>query len=339
MSSSNSSLKPVILEDATAEIERLKKELKDKEWIIKKTDAGRETLYRELEKVKASLEIKVQERTEELAELNKSLTLELTKRKRVEEELKKHREHLEELIEERTKELRDAQKQLIRQEKLATLGQLAGGVAHELRNPLGAIKNAVYFLNMALEQSEPEVNETLDILDKEVATSEHIISSLLDFAHPKQPTRRKVNINEVVKEELLRTTMLENIELVKQLDEAMPTILADPQELSQIFANIIRNGIEAMPDGGQLTVKSEVFRLGWVAVSIADTGVGIPPEEQPKVFEPLFTTKAKGIGLGLAIAKTLVEGHGGTIEVQSEMGKGSTFTVRLPIDGNKDKQI
>jgi len=267
----------------------------------------------------------------------RGMVVDITERKRAEEELQKHREHLEELVKERTKELQDAQEKLVRSERLSMLGQLAGGVGHELRNPLGAIKNASYFLNMALEKPEPEVRETLDILEKEVATSEGIVSSLLDFARPKPPTRRKMNINEVVQETLSRTTLLENVKVVRQLDESLPEIMADPDQLGVVFSNIIRNGIQAMPEGGQLTVTSEAFRPGWVAVSIADTGVGIPPEEQPEVFEPLFTTKARGIGLGLAVTSTLVEGHGGTIEVLSKVGKGSTFTVRLPISEEKEK--
>ena len=228
-------------------------------------------------------------------------------------------------------ERKEMQKKLARSERLAVLGQLAGGVGHELRNPLGAIKNATYFLNMALEQPELEVKETLGILEREVAASERIISSLLGFARPRPPTRRKVNINEVVREVLSFAAVPENVKVVRKLDESLPAIMVDPDQLGQVFANIIRNGIQAMPEGGQLTVRSEVFRPGWVAISFADTGVGIPSEELPKIFEPLFTTKAKGIGLGLAVTSTLVEGHGGTVEVQSKVGKGSTFTVRLPI--------
>ena len=210
-------------------------------------------------------------------------------------------------------------------------------MGHELRNPLGAIKNAAYFLNMALEEPEPEVKETLDILEKEVATSERIISSLLDFARPKSPIRHKVDINEVIQEALYHITVPENVKVVTQLDESLPTILADPDQLGQAFTNVIVNGIQAMPEGGQLVVKSSVTSPKWVAISFADAGVGIPKQNLKKLFEPLFTTKAKGIGLGLAVTKTLVEGHGGTIEVESEVGKGSTFTVRLPIDGEKEK--
>jgi PAS domain S-box-containing protein len=264
------------------------------------------------------------------------LTRDITDRKRAEEALKEYSERLEEMVEERTQELRDAQEQLVRQEKLAVLGQLAGGVGHELRNPLGAISNAAYFLNMALEEPDPDVKEMLEILQKEVRTSEMIISSLLDFARTKPPARRKVDINVVVQEALSRTTVPENVEVVSQLDGTLPIILADPDQLGQVFGNIILNAIQAMPEGGQLVVKtSEVSeklpKSEWVAVSFTDTGVGIAEENLGKIFEPLFTTRAKGIGLGLAVTKTLVQGHGGTIEVQSEVGKGSTFSIRLPI--------
>jgi signal transduction histidine kinase len=252
-------------------------------------------------------------------------------RRRADEALEEYSERLEEMVEERTKELREAQEQLVRREKLAVLGQLAGGVGHELRNPLGAIKNAAYFLNMVLEEPDPEVKETLEILEKEVATSERTISSLLDFARTKSPVWRKVHLKEVVQEALSRAPVPENVEVVSQLDGRLPIILADPDQLSQVFGNIVLNAVQAMPDGGQLIVESQVPSPEWVAVSFADTGVGIPEEHLDKLFEPLFTTKAKGIGLGMAVTKTLVEGHGGKIEVESEVGKGSTFTVRLPI--------
>jgi PAS domain S-box-containing protein len=265
------------------------------------------------------------------------LVRDITERKRAEEKLREYSEQLGEMVEQRTKDLREAQEQLVRQEKLAVMGQLAGGVGHELRNPLAAIKNAAYFLNMVLENPDPKVKETLEILEKEVATSERIIGSLLDFARPKPPIRRKVDINDVVREALSRTRVPEKVEVLSQLDEALGAILADPDQLGQAFKNIILNAIQAMPEGGQLVVKSEIAPPKWADVSFSDTGVGIPGEALKRLFEPLFTTKAKGIGLGLAIVKTLVEGHGGTIEVQSELGKGSTFTVRLPFGGGEEK--
>jgi signal transduction histidine kinase/FixJ family two-component response regulator len=256
--------------------------------------------------------------------------------KEAEKALQEYAERLEERVEERTQELREAQEELVRQEKLAVLGQLGGGVAHELRNPLGVIKNAAYFLNMVLEEPDPEVKEMLDILEQEVRTSERIINSLLDFARPKPPVRRKVDVNEVVQAALSRTTMPANVEVVTRLDESLPTIQADPGQLAQVFGNIILNAVQAMPDGGQLLMKTwqvseKPARSGQVVVSITDTGVGIPEENLEKLFQPLFTTKAKGIGLGLALVKMLVEGHGGSIEVESTVGEESTFTVKLPL--------
>ena len=285
----------------------------------------------------------------------------ITERKLAEEALREYSERLEEMVEERTQELRDAREQLVRREKLAVLGQLAGGVIQDLRNPLGAISNAAYFLNMVTEEPEPEVKEMLEILEKEVRTSERIISSLLDFAHPKPPIRRIVDVNEVVRETLSRAAVPDNVEVVSQLEEPLPTILADPDQLVQVFGNFILNAVQAMtlpsaagtPDGGRLVVKTSAGarlssaedsveptgvsgrgdpagRPQWVTVSFTDTGMGISEENMGKLFEPLFTTKAKGIGLGLPLAKTLVEGHGGSIEVESEVGKGSLFTMKLP---------
>ncbi|MFQ6125653.1 MAG: PAS domain S-box protein [Candidatus Heimdallarchaeota archaeon] len=256
----------------------------------------------------------------------------ITERKQAEAKLKRYSERLEKTVEQRTLGLRQAQEELVRKERLAVLGQLAGGVGHELRNPLGAIKNAAYFLNMVLKEPDPEVKETLEILDKEVATSERIISSLLDFARAKAPTYRIVDINDIVQKTLGRINVPENVEVVSHLDRTLPSILADPEQLNQVFENIARNAIQAMPKGGQLVVMSEGRSPEWVVVSFADTGAGIPEKNLGKIFEPLFTTKSKGIGLGLAVAKTLVEGHGGTIEVQSEVDKGSTFKVYLPMN-------
>lgn len=219
---------------------------------------------------------------------------------------------------------------LLQKERLAILGQLSAGVGHELRNPLGVINNAVFFLRMVFEEPEPEIRETLEILETEVATSDRIISNLLDYARSKPPTPSKMDINEAVQTALSSVKVPENITVVTQLDKALPTIQADPNQLGQVFMNLALNAIQAMPAGGQLTIKSKGEGPDWVSVSIADTGVGISVEDMEKLFEPLFTTKATGIGLGLAISKTIVDGHEGTIEVESELGKGSVFFVRLP---------
>ena len=291
----------------------------------------------ELERYRAHLEEMVKARTAELSETHHRLLEEMAERKRAEKELKKHRDHLEELVKERTQELTEAQDQLLRQERLAALGKLAGGVAHDLRNPLGAIKNAAYFIGLVLAEREPdpEIKEALAILVEEVATSEAIINSLLDFARARPPVRREVEVNGLVHAALSRVGVPPGIEVVCRLDEGLPTVLADPNQLGRVFDNIILNAVQAMPDGGQLTAESSTRGAACITVSISDTGVGILEETLDEVFEPLFTTKAKGMGLGLALVKTFIEGHGGTITVQSDgvPGKGSTFVINLPVGG------
>jgi len=225
------------------------------------------------------------------------------------------------------KKTEEAEREVLkaRQERLAMLGQLAGGVGHELRNPLGAIKNATYFLKMALEDPEEDIRETLEVLDKEISMSEMIINSLLGFARPKSPLLRKLEMNNVIQDVLSHILIPEKVEVVKNFDETLPSFLADPDQLTHIFGNIIINAIQAMPDGGRLLIKTELTGPEWITISFADTGVGIPKENIEKLFEPLFTTKAKGIGLGLAIAKIMIDVHGGEIEVESEVERGSTL--------------
>ena len=266
-------------------------------------------------------------------------TKDITARVQAEEALKAYSDRLEELVEERTRALGEAHEQLLRREKLAALGQLAGSVAHDMRTPLGAIKNTAYLLHLVLEEPEEVVKEALDILEREVQAAEQIVNSLLDFARTGAPARRAVSANLVVQEALSRISVSDTprVEVVCQLDETLPTLLADPDQLGRVYINLILNAIQAMPDGGRLTVSSRGDpgdRPEWVIVSVSDTGVGIPEESLPELFEPLYTTKAKGIGLGLVLVKDLVERHGGTVEVESDSvpGKGSTFSVRLPTD-------
>jgi len=236
-------------------------------------------------------------------------------------------------IERDISEYREIQQRLLRVEKLAVLGQLAGGVGHELRNPLGAMKNAVYFLRMALENPEPEVAESLDVLEKEIEVATSTISSLLDFARDRLPNRQEVSLNYLLEQALGRCEILPQIELETEFGEEIPSILADPEQLIQVFGNLVRNAVDAMPQGGRLRVKSSCPEAGWAAAAIEDTGEGIAPGTMERVFEPMFTTKAKGIGLGLCISRNFVEHHGGKIEVESKPGKGTRFTVRLPVEG------
>ncbi len=254
-------------------------------------------------------------------------------RTRAEERLREYSEQLEKMVEERTRALQEAQEELVRKEKLAVLGQLAGGIAHELRNPLGLIKGSTLLLEAALQESDPElVRKTLEILKKGVKKSERIIDSLLGFAQPGTASHELVDVNHVIREVLSDTTVPENVQVLTWLDESLPTILADPEQLSLVFGNLILNSIQAMPEGGRLTIETSATVANEITVRFTDTGIGISEEHLDRLFEPLFTTKARGIGLGLAIVKALVESHGGHIVVESKVGGGTTFMLSLPLD-------
>ena len=248
-----------------------------------------------------------------------------------EEELRTSNEELQAANE----ELREAQEQLVRSEKLAAIGQLAGGVGHELRNPLGAIKNAVYYIKgkvakSELAQKEPRVAEFLDIMDDEINSSNKIINDLLGFSRVGKPALSPAMIEMVIDDAIAHTQMPESIELTKRLDTSLPEVEIDTDQVRQVLVNIITNAVQAMPEGGKLTIGARAVD-NFLQVEITDTGVGIPEDAIEKVFDPLYTTRAKGIGLGLAVCQSIIERHEGHIEVASKMGKGTTFTVRLPL--------
>lgn len=231
--------------------------------------------------------------------------------------------------------LRETQEQLIRSEKLAAIGQLAGAVGHELRNPLGAIKNAVYYVKgkvakSELGEKEPRVIEFLDIADDEVNSSNKIINDLLGFSRVGKPAVSPARIKEVIDDALSHLTIPENIEVGKKLDADLPEVNIDTDQTRQVLVNMIMNAVQAMPEGGKLTIGAK-RRDKFLEVEISDTGCGIPREAIGKIFDPLFTTRAKGIGLGLAVCKAIIDRHGGNIEVESKVGKGATFTIRLPL--------
>jgi signal transduction histidine kinase len=230
------------------------------------------------------------------------------------------------------RQLKEAQEALVKKEKLAILGQLAGGIGHELRNPLSAINNAAYFLNMALEESDSEIVESISIIETEIMKSNNIIRSLLSYARPKPLLLKKTDLNNVIQESLKSIDIPDNIKVLNELNTTTPSIQADSDQLVQVFNNLISNAIQATPEGGQVSIKSKTLDDTWLVISITDNGVGISSENLEKVFTPLFTTKAKGIGLGLVITKTIVEAHQGSISLESEVGKGSTFEVKLPLN-------
>jgi signal transduction histidine kinase/ABC-type amino acid transport substrate-binding protein len=228
-------------------------------------------------------------------------------------------------------ELLHIREELIRKEKLAVLGQLAGGVGHELRNPLGVISNAVYFLKTVQEDADDTVKEYLETISSEVKRSTKIVSDLMDLTRSKIASKERVGISELISLAVERSKISESVTVGINIPEGLPPLNIDPGQIEQVIENLITNANQSMPDGGDLLIevkKEESF----VEISITDTGIGIAPDKLDKIFEPLFTTRARGIGLGLSVSRTLAEKNSGTITVISEEGKGSTFTVTLAVE-------
>lgn len=237
---------------------------------------------------------------------------------------------LERRVAERTRALEEANQRLLRSERLATVGKLGAGIAHELRNPLAVINNSAYFLRTRLGDDDPKIARHLEIIEHEVQTANKIITDLMAFVRVTDLERAPVDVNALMLEALTKVEVPEQVHVETRLDETLLKPLVDADKLRQVLINLMNNAVQAMPDGGQMSLVS-AQRNGDVFISVQDTGVGIEAQDLERVFEPLFTTKAKGIGLGLALVKLLVEAHQGEIDVASERGKGTVFTVRLPV--------
>lgn len=249
-------------------------------------------------------------------------------RKRGEEKLKEYSRRLEEAV----VQLREAQEQLNRKERLAVLGQLAGGVGHELRNPLGVITNALYYLKMVLHDTDETTQEYLGIIASEVHNAERIVSELLDFSRIRPIESEEIGVSELVAKVLERQPPPEKMNVMTRIASNLSTVFIDPGQIMQVLTNLVTNAYQAMPDGGKLTISAQAEK-DRVHLSISDTGCGISQENIRKIFAPLFTTQAKGIGLGLAVSKNLIESNGGRLKVKSKEGEGSTFTLILPTKG------
>jgi two-component system NtrC family sensor kinase len=243
---------------------------------------------------------------------------------------------LEKKVEERTQELTDMQAHLIQSEKLASLGKLAAGIAHEINNPLGGILIYSHLLLEDTDKSSPYY-ENLRKIVKETSRCKDIVKGLLEFARPKEPEMSVIDINEVLEKSLSimeGQALFQNITIKKDYASGLPKIVADSAQLQQVFMNIIINGAEAMDENGILTLRTRLEeKEKTIAIEFSDTGHGIEERDLKRLFEPFFSTKevGKGTGLGLAISYSIIQKHKGSIEVASRPGKGSTFTVRLPV--------
>jgi signal transduction histidine kinase/Pyruvate/2-oxoacid:ferredoxin oxidoreductase delta subunit len=229
-------------------------------------------------------------------------------------------------------ELEQAQAQLIRTEKLASIGQLAAGVAHEINNPLGTILIYSHLIQKSLEKDDPR-REDIDLVISEANRAKEIVQGLLSFAREKKLRASEVNVNDILDDVLslvVNQSLFHNIKIKKVFDQDLQAIVADETQLKQVFLNIILNAAQAMEGNGKLTITT-VSDKKQIKVKITDTGPGIPPEVMGKLFSPFFTTKEKGTGLGLAISYGIVEHHQGKIDVETDLGKGSTFIITLPV--------
>ncbi len=231
--------------------------------------------------------------------------------------------------------LRTTEQQLIQSEKLASVGQLAAGVAHEINNPLGTILLFSDIMRKELPPEDPRRDDVEMIID-ETTRCKVIVSDLLNFARQNEVLAQTTDVNALLTETINKMgvqSIFDPVEITPQLDAKLPTIQADPGQLKEVFINLMTNAAEAMEKGGTLTVRTGMAEDGMIEISFQDTGCGIPDENLSKIFTPFFTTKpiGKGTGLGLAIVYGIIKMHRGQIYVESEAGVGSTFTITLPV--------
>jgi len=255
---------------------------------------------------------------------------------------KLYSDYLEEMVQEKTQALEEAQGKLLDTQRLAAIGEAAAIVGHDLRNPLQVLTYALYFAEKKVEASDnSDLYETLGTIKEQVKYMNKIISDLQDYSRPLKPKIVETNLPELINETLSTLTIPNTVQVSLLIaDDVNPLkLMTDALMMKRVFINLITNALQAMPKGGGLTISVTTKEENAV-ISIQDTGVGIPEEQTSKLFHPLFTTKAKGQGLGLVVCKRLIEANDGQITFSSKLGVGSTFTVTLPLILNTvaDKQ-
>jgi signal transduction histidine kinase len=246
-------------------------------------------------------------------------------------------DYLEEMVQEKTEELKEAQKNLLKTQRLAAIGEAAAMVGHDLRNPLQVITYALYLAEHKLDSSyNGDIRKTCTIIKEQVQYMNKIVSDLQDYSRPLKTKLLETNIHELINETLSTLTIPENIKVSVVIDADLnfPKLRVDSLMIKRVFINLLTNALQSMPNGGELTVTASQTEET-ALISFRDTGVGIAEEHKSKIFQPLFTTKAKGQGLGLAVCKRLIEANKGTIRFESEVGEGTTFTVTLPLQHDK----
>ncbi len=259
---------------------------------------------------------------------------ELASEKARTEALKERSQELQEALD----KLKETQDQLTQSEKMAAVGQLAGGVAHEINNPMGVILGFAQSLMRRIKEDDP-LYLPLKSIEREAVRCRKLVADLLTFSRAEKTKAEKIDINQTIDEILSLTeagAKIKNIEIIKKYKKNLPFIKANKNQIQQLIINLCNNAIDAMTAGGKITVMTESAE-NWIVFSVSDTGKGMSEEIKKHIFEPFFTTKevGKGTGLGLSLCYEIVKKHNGTIEVSSELNKGTIFTIKLPlIEGN-----
>ncbi|MBN1271992.1 MAG: cache domain-containing protein [Candidatus Aminicenantes bacterium] len=264
------------------------------------------------------------------------------KLKKANEKLVQWGKTLEKRVEERTLELRETQDFLVQSEKMASLGKMAAGVAHEINNPLTSILLQTHLMLEGIEEKH-KFFDSLKLIADETARCTNIVKGLLEFSRQSPPQKKYAQINDILNRTialLKNQASFQNIKIQLNLDNNLPATKLDQNKIQQVFWNFMVNASEAMPQGGQLTISSKLCKdKKTLEVTFKDTGVGISKENQAKLFDPFFTTKSSGTGLGLAISYGIIRQHKGNIAVESHPGKGTIFTVKFPLsDKNNEEQ-
>jgi signal transduction histidine kinase len=248
-----------------------------------------------------------------------------------EKELKAHSEHLEALVEERTKKLRDS-------ERMAAIGETAGMVGHDIRNPLQSITGELYLARTNLADlpdthTKEDLKESIGYIEEQLTYVNKIVQDLQDYAKTPKPQLQETDLEKAVQDVLSTVNIPENITVSSAIEAGFPKICTDPLYLKRVLTNLTSNAVQAMPKGGKIAITA-TCKDKKIFITVADTGEGIPNDIKDKLFKPLFTTKAKGQGFGLAVVKKLTEALNGKVTVESQLGKGTRFTVELPMTQN-----
>lgn len=281
-----------------------------------------------------NLEYKIDLKTnDELEDLSKAFNQMTESLKASKEKLEEYAKTLEQKVEERTEELRETHQRVLRAEKKAVIGEMAAAIAHELRNSLTGIKVASFYLSRKIAPEKPEIAKNLKAIEVETDQINKAINNVLYLSQPVTLTLIPTNLNTIIEKVILLSeslTLLQDIKVIKNFDPNLGEVMVDPERFKHVIMNLILNSCQAMPEGGIITITT-IRESKFVEIRVEDTGCGIPEEGIESIFKTFFTTRARGLGIGLTVVQSVIEEHQGKINVESQVGKGTTVRIILPI--------